>query len=133
MNLMTIGQIAQQTGIAVPTIRFYEKQGLIPPPRRSPSGYRQFDPDAIRRLRFIRKAKKLGFSLDDINGLMSLQRVPTASAADVRDRVLGKIAEITQKIEELGRMRDALTHLAESCDGEADLEDCPILDSLNRP
>jgi Cu(I)-responsive transcriptional regulator len=132
MNLMTIGQIARQAGTAVATIRYYEQQGLIPPPERSPSGYRQFPPDTIKRLRFIERAKNLGFSLNDVHGLMDLEDQPAASSADVKARVINKIEEINQKLDELSRMRDSLVQLADKCDGKSDLEHCPILDCLNQ-
>lgn len=131
MSSMTIGQIAKATGTAVATIRFYEKEGLLRTAARTASGYRKFDEDAIKRLRFIERAKNLGFSLADIHGLMSLEDQPDASGADVKERVVAKIDEINQKLDELGRMRDSLSQLADKCDGRSDLDHCPILDCLS--
>ena len=129
---LTIGALAKQTGTAAGTIRFYEQQGLLPPAHRTPSGYRKFGDEAVSRLRFIERAKRLGFSLADIQSLMALEETPEASAADVRRRVVDKIAEIDERLAELSSMRDSLSQLAARCDGKSDIEHCPIMESLNR-
>lgn len=131
-TLMSIGTLSRRTGTSVATIRFYEQQGLLDPAERTPSGYRQFQPETVSRLRFIERAKGLGFSLSDILTLMKLEDQPGASAADVKRAVVEKLAEIDAKLDELGRMRDSLAQLAARCDGQSDLQHCPILESLNR-
>ena len=131
-NLMSIGALSRRTGTSVATIRFYEQQGLLEPAERTPSGYRQFQPETVSRLRFIERAKGLGFSLADILTLMNLEEQPGASAVDVKRAVVEKIGEIDGKLDELTRMRDSLKQLAARCDGQADLQHCPILESLHQ-
>jgi MerR family mercuric resistance operon transcriptional regulator len=128
--LMTIGQIARAAGASVETIRFYEREGLIGRPARSASGYRNFAPEAVRRLRFIRQAKELGFSLGEIKELLALRVTPTKSCGDVRVRAEHKIAEVNQRIAALKRIRGALVGLAAACTGRGPTTDCPILEAL---
>ena len=130
---MSIGRLADATGTAVATIRFYEQQGLLPAAARTASGYRRFDAAAVTRLRFIERAKGLGFSLADILALMQLEEAPGASAADVKQRVEEKILEIDGKLEELTRMRASLSQLSARCDGRGDVQHCPIMESLSQP
>ena len=83
---LTVGQLAKRAGVGVPTIRFYERRGLLPEPERRPSGYRQYVSDSVQRVRFIRHAQELGFSLREVQELLSLSRDPGSSCADVRTR-----------------------------------------------
>ena len=131
MTYLSIGQIAKRTGVTVEAIRFYEKQALLPEPRRSASGYRQYLPAAAKRVRFIQRAKELGFSLKEIYALLSLRDTQDGSCADVKGQALQKVSEIDQKIHDLNRIRSALTALAEQCGGKGDLRECPILDALD--
>ncbi len=131
MTYLNIGQIAKRTGVTVEAIRFYEKQALLPEPRRSASGYRQYLPETAKRVRFIQRAKELGFSLKEVNALLSLRDTQDGSCADVKVQALQKVSEIEQKIRDLNRIRDALTELAEKCGGRGDLSECPILDALD--
>lgn len=126
----TIGQVAKAAGVNVQTIRYYERRGLVPAPRRSASGYRQYTDEAVARLRFVRRAQDAGFSLKEIRELLSL-RVREATACEAVERkARGKIAVVEQKIEELRRMNRTLERLAASCArGEATAE-CPILETL---
>src|SRR6266851_8360228 len=94
----TIGRLARETGINLETVRYYERQGLLPKPPRSASGYRLFPADAAQRLRFIRRAQELGFSLKGIRELLALRVSPRTSSAEVRKRTEVKIADIEQKI-----------------------------------
>ena len=126
-----IGQVAKSAGVTVETIRFYERQALIPEPRRTESGYRLYTSETIRRVRFIQRAKELGFSLKDIHALLMLRNKPGAACAEVSAQALQKIVEVEQKIADLKRIRRTLTGLVERCDGEADLSECPILDALD--
>ena len=98
MNALTIGQVASSSGSAIDTIRFYEREGLIERPSRTPSGYRQYLPDVVPRLHFIRQAKELGFSLREIRELLSLKLDPATRCADVMRQCEAKVAEIDQKI-----------------------------------
>jgi MerR family copper efflux transcriptional regulator len=127
---MSIGQVAEAAGIGIETVRFYERQGLIPPPARRASGYRQYDEGAVARLQFIRRAKDLGFTLKEIQSLLELRTDSASTTADMKRQAERKIAEIDEKIASLKRIRRALTRLAEHCPGHGPLSDCPILDAL---
>ena len=127
---MTIGQLAKQTDVTIDSIRFYERRGLIAEPERTESNYRRYTLDAASRLRFIKRAQKLGFSLDEIKGLLNLHHDPKASKADVKARTESKILDIQQKIQDLNKMLEALEQLNELCDGHGPIEECPILDTL---
>jgi Hg(II)-responsive transcriptional regulator len=130
-GVLTIGQVAKQAGVSVETIRFYERQALISTPQRSESGYRLYTPEAIKRVRFIRRAKDLGFSLKDIRELLSLSASPTACCKDVKQQAMLKIEDINNRILDLERVRNALLELADQCVDEADSrEECPILKAL---
>jgi MerR family mercuric resistance operon transcriptional regulator len=131
MSVFRIGQVAKHAGVTVEAIRFYESQALIPEPPRSESGYRQYNSETIRRVRFIQRAKELGFSLKDIHALLTLRNEPSATCGDVKARALQKIAEVDEKTLDLTRIRRALTNLVAQCDAEADLSECPILDALD--
>jgi MerR family copper efflux transcriptional regulator len=129
---MTIGEVARRAGVAVDTVRFYEHQGLLEEPARRPSGYREFDEGVVARLRFIQKAKELGFSLKEIGELLALRAGPNATCADVRRQAAAKLADVEAKIRDLERIRDALAALTASCRGQGPTSDCPILDALAR-
>ncbi|RMF21439.1 MAG: heavy metal-responsive transcriptional regulator [Deltaproteobacteria bacterium] len=129
---MTIGTVAKQAGVTVDTIRFYEKQGLLAPRRRRASGYREYDGEAVRRLRFIRRAKDLGFTLGDIRELLALKVDRRASCARVKRRAEAKITEIEEKIRTLRKMKNALARLTRACDERAPTSECPILDALEQ-
>ncbi|MEX1027022.1 MAG: heavy metal-responsive transcriptional regulator, partial [Candidatus Paceibacterota bacterium] len=117
MKPLTIGQVARQAGIGVETVRFYEREGLIEEPDRRASGYRQFEEVVVDRLRFIREAKELGFTLKEIKELLSLKLDPRSSCADVRQRAEAKIDDIEEKIRMLQRMKRALGKLTKACSG----------------
>jgi MerR family mercuric resistance operon transcriptional regulator len=128
--LLTIGQLARACGTSVDTIRYYERERLLPRPQRSPSRFRLYEPAAAARLRFIRQAKGLGFSLDEIRELLALRVDGTKTCGDVRARARTKIGEIETRIEDLGRMKAALDQLAATCAGSGPTSECPILDAL---
>ncbi|MCZ6807978.1 MAG: MerR family DNA-binding protein [Deltaproteobacteria bacterium] len=129
---LTIGQVAKQAGVGVETIRFYERRGLIAEPKRRASGYRQYALDAVRRIRFIRRAKELGFTLEEISDLLSLRVDPNSTSSDVRKRARDKITDIEDKIARLERMRAALKRVASKCKGRGPTSECPILEELER-
>lgn len=131
MPAFRIGQVAKHAGVTVETIRFYESQALIPEPPRSESGYRQYTSETIQRVRFIQRAKELGFSLKDIHALLTLRNKPNTTCAGVKAQALKKITEVDEKMLDLTRIRRALTDLVDQCDAEADLSECPILDALD--
>ena len=132
MKGMTIGKVATRTGVGIETIRFYERQGLIAEPARRPSGYRDYPPDVIERVRFIKKAKELGFSLREIAELLFLRVDNDRTCADVYDRATAKIGEIEEKIGHLEQMKNAMAALASSCTGEGPTGECPFLEALER-
>ncbi len=131
MELLTIGRLARAVGVNLETVRYYERRGLLPKPPRSGSGYRLFPVEAKHRLRFIRRAQELGFSLGEIRELLSLRTVPTAKSADVRRRAQAKITDIEAKIRSLQSMKKALCELMQTCSGCGPVRDCPILESLD--
>ena len=130
MDGLTIGKVARGAGLAIDTVRYYEREGLLQKPARTAAGYRQYPADAVARLRFIRQAKELGFSLAEIKHLLALRVTPGKSCADVRARAEAKIADVEQRIAQLNRMRGALTKLAVACSGRGPTSECPILEAL---
>ncbi len=132
MDSLTIGRVAREAGVNRETLRYYERTGLIPKPARTHSGYRSYSPDTVTRIRFIRHAKELGFSLHEISELLSLRMDSSAPCAEVRERAERKIRYIEGKIAELRRMKRALTELANSCPGSGPSSECPILEALER-
>ncbi len=130
MSGLTIGKLAQEGGVAVETVRFYERRGLIADPPRKPSGYRQYPLDTVRRVRFIRRAKKLGFSLREIEELLALRMEPAAPCGKVRAQIVGKLEDIRDRVRDLRRMERALVELHAQCESTDPLGDCPILDLL---
>ncbi|MDZ4781267.1 MAG: heavy metal-responsive transcriptional regulator [Planctomycetia bacterium] len=130
MQTLTIGQIARETGLGVETVRFYEREGLLEKPARSPSGYRQYQPEAIARLRFIKQAQRLGFALREVKELLELKLDPLSTRSQVKDRATAKIADIDHRIDELRRMKQALVPLVQACDGKGKLQGCPILNAI---
>ena len=129
MALM-IGQVASAASVNVQTIRYYERRGLFPAPRRTASGYRQYAEDAVLRLRFIKHAQELGFSLTEIRELLAL-RVRHADACDAVERkTRRKTALVEQKIRDLQRIKRTLERLAEACAKRRPTDDCPILETL---
>src|SRR5690606_37677014 len=115
---MQIGQLASQAGVAIDTVRYYERQGLLPPPERRASGYRQYGQQDITRLRFIRRAKDLGFSLQEIQDLLRISATPDASRADVRALAQHRLADIERRMRELDAMRSTLSTLVGECSGQ---------------
>lgn len=127
---LTIGQVAAAAAVNIQTIRYYERRGLVAPPRRTPSGYRQYGEDAVHRMRFIRHAQELGFSLREIGELLNL-RVKSAGACDaVARQTRQKIATVERRIADLQRMQRTLERLARACAARRPTEECPILEAL---
>jgi Hg(II)-responsive transcriptional regulator len=130
MDGLTIGKVARGAGLAIDTIRYYEREGLLQKPARTPSGYRQYPEEAVARLRFICQAKELGFTLAEIRELLALKVAPGKSCADVRACAQQKIADVEQRIAQLNRMKRALAKLATACSGRGPTSECPILEAL---
>ena len=128
-----IGKVAQRAGVGVETIRFYERQGLLTAPMRKDSGYRLYPEHVLGRIRFIKRAKELGFSLREIKELLELRRNSSAPCEDVCEKAQAKIANIEGKIAMLTKMKQALSELfAAACQVRASLADCPILEFLEK-
>ncbi len=130
MKVLTIGKLARLAGVGIETIRFYERIGLIEKPPRSEGGYRLYPEEAVSRLRFIRRAKELGFTLNEIRELLSLRLDGRSRCEDVRRQAEMKIAEIREKIRTLERMESALSRLVASCEAERPTNTCPILEAM---
>lgn len=130
MRTISIGQLAKAASVGVETVRFYERKGLLDVPARKDSGYRQYDTDAVERLKFIRRAQQVGFTLREIQDLISLRDDPDARRADVRDRATGKIADIDAKVRDLLAMRESLVNLLEACEGDGPASGCSIIMAL---
>ena len=126
---MTIGEAASRSGMPPRTIRFYEDIGLIAAAERLENGYRAYDETDIHTLRFINRARSLGFSLKEVGALLSLYRDRRRASKDVKRLALAHIAVVDRKIAELTAIRSAITELAERCRGN-DRPECPILDEL---
>jgi Hg(II)-responsive transcriptional regulator len=129
-NHFTIGRLAAQADVGVDTIRFYERRGLLPKPERTASGYRIYKEETINRIRFVRRAKRLGFTLDEIELLLKLQD-EGGEKSTVKDITTHKLAEIDAKISDLNRMRKVLTKLASECSGKGSISTCPIIDAIS--
>lgn len=127
MKGLTIGQVAKRVEVNIETIRYYERQGLTPLPPRSESGYRQYPEETVNRVRFIKRAQELGFSLKEIAELLSLRVGPNTTCGDVKKMAGEKIEEIGRKIEALERMRRALVEMVDNCEENRKAEECPIL------
>jgi Cu(I)-responsive transcriptional regulator len=126
---MQIGEASKATGVSAKMIRHYESIGLIPAADRRDSNYRDYDAEDVHRLGFIRRARDLGFSIDEIRDLLRLWGDRKRSSRDVKTMTLSHISELDRKIALLGEMRATLAHLAHCCDGN-NRPDCPIIESL---
>src|SRR5690606_7942778 len=127
---MNIGQLARQAGVPIDTVRYYERQRLIPEPTRSASGYRQYTQDDVTRLNFIRRAKTLGFTLEEISELMAISGNYSNDMNEMQKKASMKLEVVEERLAELVRMRDALRGLVDACPGHGPLETCPIMAAL---
>ena len=131
MEPLRIGRAAQEAGVGIETIRFYERRGLIEQPPKPPDGYRRYTAETVERIRFIRQAQHIGFSLTQIEELLSLKADPSADCADVRRKAAAKVAEVDGKIAELQRIRSALEEVIAACPGRGSVGACTILEALD--
>jgi MerR family transcriptional regulator, copper efflux regulator len=129
---MNIGQAAAASGVSAKMVRYYEETGLIAPASRSASGYRRFADADVHTLRFIRRARDLGFSVEQIRDLLALWRDRNRASADVKAMALAHVNELNRKIADLQGMARTLSTLADHCCGDG-RPDCPILDDLASP
>lgn len=131
MSKLTTGELARRAGVGVQTVLFYERQGLLEEPPRRDSGYREYPPESLSRLLFIRRAKELGFSLKEIRELLSLTPAEEGTCEDVQERLQAKIASVEEKIQDLQRIQRALAGLAGNCVAPHRPDRCPFLAALD--
>ena len=128
---LTIGKVAKQAGVNVNTLRYYERQGVLAKPVRNGSNYRVYPEDTVLRVRFVKRAQELGFSLAEIKELLNLRISEEASCGDVRDQAQSKIQDLDGRISSLRAMRRVLSKLVAQCSGEGPVSECPILEALD--
>jgi len=133
MSRKTVGWVAKETGLSTQTVLYYERRGLLPESSRSMNGYRIFDDAAVRRIRFIKRAQELGFTLKQVMALLALQGEQNASCAEISSMAANHLQDIETKIHDLERMKKALIPLVKACPKKGTLKACPIMDSLNNP
>ena len=137
--LMRIGEVAAQSGVSVQALRYYERRGLLRSATRRASGYREFDPDTVRLVRFVKQAQELGFTLDELEELLRLRKEVAESRRgagnSVRAAVVAKLEAVDLKMRQLQAMRDALAELIAICDRTCQngtpVEDCPIFEAID--
>lgn len=131
MTGLKVGEVARQVRVNLQTVRYYERRGLLPKPPRTESNYRAYPEDAVLRVRFVRRAQELGFTLKEIKELLSLRAAPRTRCGDVRKRAEVKVRDIDDKIRTLQAMRTALTKLMGACSRQGPVTQCPILEALD--
>jgi MerR family mercuric resistance operon transcriptional regulator len=128
MTELTIGRLANEAGVNVETIRYYQRRGLMPEPARPNQGHRRYGGDAVKRVRFIKRAQVLGFTLEEVGSLLALDEA--RACAKTRDLAARKLQVIEDKLADLKAMRNALTALMRQCDSGATRGTCPIIHAL---
>lgn len=132
-STMTRSEVAEAADVTAETVRYYEERGLIPVPRRSGAGYRLYGPAFVERIRFIKRAQELGFTLAETEGLLAVGLdAPDGTCGDVRAQALAKLEDVEARLRDLKALRDALRRLAEACPGAGPTSACPILDALRQ-
>jgi len=127
---LTPGKVADEAGVTRDTVLYYEREGILEEPPRTNSGYRQFPPSVVPTIRFIQEAQSLGFSLEEIQSLLSIRDAETTDRDEVRTLARTKLKSIQQKIRKLQRIEHTLDELLERCEREGSYDDCPIIESL---
>lgn len=128
---MIIGELAAAAGVPAATVRYYEKRGLLAPAPRTRAGYRVYDADGVRRLRFIKHAQALGFSLEDVQELLALRVTDPASCAPVEATTHDRLRQVRERIREFRRMESVLKSLLQSCETRQPTDECPVLAALS--
>lgn len=128
---LKIGEVAERGGVNLQTIRYYEREKLLPEPPRLPSGYRVYPDQTVRRVRFIKRAQEIGFTLAEIRELLAIRIDADRDSSDVRALAQAKIIDIEEKIQTLQRMKDALGRMTERCTGCGPASECSILESID--
>jgi len=127
---MRTSQLAAEAGVNIQTLRYYERRGLLPEPARTDAGYRAYGGDAVRTVRFVKRAQQLGFSLKETEVLLGLAAGGPRSCDAARALATDKVHELDRKIADLAAMRDALLQLVATCDRTPSRRDCPLLDAI---
>jgi MerR family copper efflux transcriptional regulator len=130
MAELTIGQLAKRARVNVETVRYFERRGLVMQPVRPRSGYRRYGDETVERIRLVKRAQDLGFSLEEVGELLALRVDPQTTCTDVRSQAEAKIVAIEEKLRELDRMKRALEQLTASCIDQGPVSECPILEAL---
>jgi DNA-binding transcriptional MerR regulator len=130
---LSTGQVAKAGGVNIQTVRFYEREGLLPPPRRSASGYRQYTEEAVRIVTFVKRAQELGFTLREAKQLVRLRALGPKRAEAAKSAAEAKLRDIDEKLRALTAMRAALASLVDSCRRSGGSITCPILEALENP
>ncbi len=130
-DFVTRGPLANEAGTNIETVRYYEKIGLMPPPRRSESGYRLYGEAARRRLRFILRGRELGFSIEELRSLLSLVDGGDYTCGEVREMTVAQLHRVRSKIGDLRRLERTLADMAAQCEGGV-IPECPVIDALFR-
>ncbi len=131
MTSLKVSEVARRAGVNLQTIHYYERRGLLPKPPRTESNYRAYPGDAVLRVRFIKRAQGLGFTLKEIKGLLALRTTPGIQCADVRRRAEAKVLDIDDKVRALQAMRKVLINLIDECPGRGPVSQCPILEAFD--
>lgn len=131
MKNLTVGTAAKNAGVATQTLHYYERRGLLPRPSRSAANYRLYNEETVRRVRFIKKAQELGFTLEEIKELLSLRAEPRDRCAEVRRRAEMKAADVEARIRSLRSIQRALVRLIDQCAEREPPTECPILAALD--
>lgn len=131
MNPLKSGDLARKSKVNTETLRYYEKEGLLPEPERTESGYRLYADEDVKRVRFIKRAQELGFSLKEIKELLALKLDASQSASEVKRLTEQKIQDIDGKIQNLHAMKTILEDLVDACSGQGSVDHCPILNCLD--
>ncbi len=130
-TILTIGRLSERTGVNIETIRYYERIGLLPPPRRSEGRRRLYDDGLAQRLQFVRRSRELGFSIQEIRALLRLTDLGGLACAEAKDITLRHLADIRGKIADLKKLERVLTGMAKACE-ENQVRECPILNTLSK-
>ena len=128
---LKIGEVAERGGVNLQTIRYYEREKLLPEPPRLASGYRVYPDHTVRRVRFIKRAQEIGFTLAEIRGLLAIRIDTDRDSSEVRTLAQAKITDIEKKIQTLQRMKEVLGRITERCSGCGPASECPILESID--
>jgi MerR family mercuric resistance operon transcriptional regulator len=128
-QLITIGEMSRRTGANIETIRYYERVGVMPRPRRTEGGHRAYDSDQLKRLHFVRRSRELGFSLDEVRAMLRLVDDGALTCGEIHAMTVDHLADIKRKIADLRRLEKALASMAAEC-SRGDIPDCPIIETL---